>query len=92
MNVWFWLLVVGEIAIGVLFVLGIFTRVAAVIAVVIMLGAIHTKGRGEAWFVDKDFIILILAIVVALVGNGTYSLQKRCCSVCNGSCASAEKK
>jgi len=91
MNTWFWLLVVTEITIGTLFVLGIFTRVASPIAVVIMLGAMHTKGRAQGWFVDKDFMIAILAIVVALVGNGAYSLAKRCCKTCTGSCATDTK-
>jgi len=91
MNVWFWLLVVGEITAGALFVLGVFTRVAAAIVVVVMLGAMHTKGRSAMTFIDKDFMLAIIAIVIAMMGNGAYSLQRRCCRTCTGTCETGTK-
>jgi uncharacterized membrane protein YphA (DoxX/SURF4 family) len=85
-NVWFWLLVIGEITAGALIVLGVFTRFAAGFIIVVMIGAIHTKGRTQGWFVDKDMILAVLALGLALAGNGAYSLEKRCCKACTGSC------
>jgi uncharacterized membrane protein YphA (DoxX/SURF4 family) len=89
MNAWFWILVVLEIAAGALFVLGIFTRVAAAVIVAIMMGALHTKGRSAGWFVDKDMILAVLALGLAFTGNGAYSLAKRCCKTCTGACTTA---
>lgn len=85
MNVWFWLLVVGEITAGVLFVLGVFTRVAAAIVIAIMIGAMHTKWWATGWFVDKDMILAVLALGLAFAGNGAYSVQNRCSRMCSGS-------
>lgn len=88
MNAWFWLLVAGEILAGLLIILGIFTRVAAGIIIVVMIGAMHTLGRAPQWFVSKDMILAVLALGLAFAGNGSYSLEKRCCKTCTGACAS----
>lgn len=88
MNAWFWILVVLEITAGALFVLGVFTRVAAAVVIAIMLGAIHTQGWASGRFVGKDMILAVLALGLAFTGNGAYSLQNRCCRMCSGSCAS----
>lgn len=69
MNAWFWILVVLEIAAGALFVLGIFTRVAAAVIIAIMLGAIHTQGWASGRFVGKDMILAVLALGLAFAGN-----------------------
>lgn len=88
MNAWFWILVVLEIGAGVLFVLGMFTRVAAAVVIAIMLGAMHTKGRAFQ-AMEMDFILAGLALGLAFAGNGAYSVQNRCCRMCSGSCASS---
>jgi hypothetical protein len=86
-NVWFWLLVIGEITAGALIVLGVFSRFAAGFIIIVMIGAMHTKGRTPGWFIDKDMILTVLALGLALTGNGAYALEKRCCKVCTGSCS-----
>lgn len=88
MNAWFWILVVLEIGAGALFVLGIFTRVAAAVVIAIMIWAIHTQGWASGRFVGKDMILAVLALGLAFTSNGAYSLQNRCCKMCSGACAS----
>jgi len=84
MNAWFWILVVAEITAWTLFVLGMFTRIAAAIVVVIMLGAMNIKGWSFQTM-ELDFFLAVLAIGLAIAGNGAYSLQNRCCTTCTGS-------
>lgn len=87
MNAWFWILVVLEIGAGALFVLGIFTRVAAAVVVAIMLGAMNLKGWSFQ-AMELDFVLAGLALWLGFAGNGAYSLQNRCCKKCSGTCAS----
>lgn len=87
MNMWFWILVILEITAGALFVLGVFTRIAAAVVIVIMLGAMNVKGWSFQ-AAELDFVLAVLALGLAFTGNGAYSLQNRCCRMCSGSCAS----
>ena len=70
---------VAEVVIGAMFILGLFPRVAAVAVVIIMLGAMNTKGRAGTTFVEKDFMLAIIAIVLFATGAGSYSLTAACC-------------
>jgi len=85
MNAWFWILVVAEITAGTLFVFGIFTRIAAAIVIVVMLGAMNLKGWAFQTM-ELDFTLAVLALGLAFAGNGAYALQKLCCKSCSGSC------
>lgn len=85
------LLAIGEIVAWALFIFGIFTRVAAVFVVIVMLGAMNAKGRSGAAFVEKDFILLVLAIVVACTWTGKYALSS-CLPRCCGSSCDTENK
>lgn len=87
MNMWFWILVILEITAGALFVLGVFTRIAAAVVIVIMLGAMNVKGWSFQ-AMELDLVLAVLALGLAFTGNGAYSLQNRCCRMCSGSCAS----
>lgn len=85
MNAWFWVLVVAEILAWALFVLGVFTRLASAIVIVVMLGAMHTKGR-DFGAMELDFVLAGLALGLAFLGNGAYSLQNWCCKMCSWAC------
>lgn len=79
---------IAEVIVGAMFVLGLFPRVAAVAVVIIMLGAMNAKGRSGTTFVEKDFMLAIIAIVLFATGAGNYSLTAACC----GSACDTENK
>ena len=75
----------GEILAGLLFILGIFTRVASVIVLIIMIGAMHTKGRSFD-LMEIDIILAGMALGLFFTKNGMYSFQRLYYQSCRGNC------
>jgi putative oxidoreductase len=71
----------GELLGGVAIALGLFTRLAAVGLIIIMLGAIFTvtgaKGFGAVQGgYEYNFVLILVAMALALAGAGTFSLDR----------------
>lgn len=69
----------GELLSGLLFILGLFLPVAAVIITIIMLGAI-VKVHGSKGFAngaggyEYNLVLIIVAIGIALIGPGAFAI------------------
>lgn len=73
-TAWFWIVTISEIVIGVLFIVGLFTRLASIIAIIIMLVAMNTLGR--SWMqIQVPFILFVIAVAFFTSGPGKYSLS-----------------
>ncbi len=77
---WTGLAVSGELAAGLLFVLGLLTPVAAVLVVATMAVAIVTVHWPKGFFVQNggyeyNLVLVITAIAAALIGPGAFSLD-----------------
>ena len=71
----------GELLGGVAVALGLFTRLAAVGLIVIMLGAIFTVTGAKGFSAigggfEYNFVLIFVALAVALAGAGTFSLDR----------------
>jgi putative oxidoreductase len=79
----FWVIVVGltEVLGGLLLVLGLFTRVAALAVVIFMLNAIYvTSAKGFFWTAggfEYSLLILFVALYFLLRGSGGCSLDRK---------------
>src|SRR5919204_660776 len=75
---WFWVLVVAltELVGGLCLVLGLFTRVAALLVVIFMLNAVwFTSAKGFFWTQqgsEYSILILFVALVFLIRGGGEY--------------------
>jgi putative oxidoreductase len=80
---WFWVLVVGltELVGGACLVLGLFTRVAALLVVIFMINAVwFTSAKGFFWSAggsEYSLLILFAALVFLIRGGGACSLDGR---------------
>ena len=83
-TVWFWLAATGETLTGLLFILGIFLPLGALLAVIIMLVAFFgaLKGDMQQWMSAIAFLIASLGL--GFTGPGKYSLKNLCCKKCSG--------
>lgn len=69
-------LAVIEILGGVMFIFGIFTRVAGVVLGIEMLVAIFLTGLGRGWSAHElEFLLMALSFGLALAGSGSYRLM-----------------
>lgn len=68
-----------ELVAGIAMVLGAFTGVAGVLLAAVMIGALCTAklGRPLVGGYELDLALLAMAIGVALIGPGAYSLRKK---------------
>lgn len=79
----FWAIVVGltEALGGLLLVLGLFTRPAALFVVIFMLNAIYvTSAKGFFWTAggaEYSILILLAALYFLIRGGGAYSLDRK---------------
>ncbi len=70
----------GEFASGILFILGLFLPVAAIIITIIMAGAI-AKVHGSKGFAagaggyEYNLMLIVVAIGIALIGPGAYAIS-----------------
>lgn len=92
MNAWFWIVVVSEILAGALLVVGLFTRLASILIIIIMLVAMNSLGR--TWMqIQIPFMMLVIAVALFTSGPGRYSLSvwgnctRWICGTGNGMCA-----
>ena len=77
-----YLTIFGEIVGGTAIILGLYTRLAAVLSLPILLGAFWTHA-GNGWVFSNEgggwefpLLLVVLAIAVALNGNGAYAVRK----------------
>lgn len=71
---------VGELAGGLLFAFGLFTPLAAALIVIPMLIAIaKVHGKNGLWVTQNGYeynlVLIVIAVAVALIGPGDYSLD-----------------
>lgn len=77
-----YLTIFGEIAGGIALILGVYTRLAALLSLPILLGATWThlsngwlfSSEGGGW--EFPALLVVLAAAVALQGSGAYALRK----------------
>jgi len=82
-TVWFWLAATWETLTGLLFILGIFLPLGAVLAIIIMLVALFWahKGDMQQWMAAITFLIASLGL--GFTWPGKYSLKSLCCKKCS---------
>ena len=67
----------GELIAGILFVLGLFTRVACLLIIGVMGYIAFFIGKGVIWYDDQHpFLFVLLALVFFFTGPGNFSLDK----------------
>ena len=77
-----YLTIFGELAGGIAILLGLYTRLAAILSIPILAGAaaVHAangwvfSNQGGGW--EFPVLLILLAIAVALQGNGPFALRK----------------
>ncbi|MEJ0076103.1 MAG: DoxX family protein [Alphaproteobacteria bacterium] len=78
---WLTLVALTEFGGGILLVLGLFTRFAALAVVVFMIVAVHfTSGKGFFWTaggLEYSLLIGLVALVFLIRGGGDYSLDRK---------------
>lgn len=82
-EVWLMLVGIAEVGIGAMLILGLFVSWVAPILAIIMLGAMHTKGR---WLEQEglkgimlDLVFFFNMLVITIGGAGKFALQKLFC-------------
>lgn len=79
--VWVTLVALTEFIGGILLVLGLFTRLAALALVIFMIVAVHfTSGKGFFWTqggLEYSLLILFVGLVFLIRGGGEYSLDRK---------------
>ena len=80
-TLWVTLVALTEFVGGILLVLGLFTRAAALALVIFMIVAVHfTSGKGFFWTaggLEYSLLILLVGLVFLIRGGGDYSLDKK---------------
>jgi len=78
---WLTLVALTEFVGGILLVLGLFTRAAALALVIFMIVAVHfTSGKGFFWTqggLEYSLLILFVGLVFLIRGGGDYSLDRK---------------
>jgi putative oxidoreductase len=70
-----------ELFIGLFLLVGIFTKISAVISIIFLLFAILIAHKGKGYFIQSGgweyaLNLIILSIILVLAGGGKYSLTK----------------
>ena len=80
-TLWVTLVALTEFIGGILLVLGLFTRFAALALVIFMIVAVHfTSGKGFFWTaggLEYSLLIGMVGLVFLILGGGNYSLDKK---------------
>jgi len=94
-ETWFQIARAAEIVAGIGLILGIFTSLAAVLWLLVLLFAANSKGR-SIQKAEMDFAYIIMLVSLAFAWGGKYSLDgllchkhcasESCCSTGGGSC------
>lgn len=67
----------AEFIAGILFVLGLFTRIACLLIMGVMCYITFFLGKGDIWYHDQyPFLFVLLALVFFFTGPGNFSLDK----------------
>ena len=67
----------AELIAGILFVLGLFTRIACLLIIGVMCYIIFFLGKGIIWYDDQHpFLFVLLAMVFFFTGPGNFSLDR----------------
>jgi len=67
----------AELISGILFVLGLFTRIACLLIIGVMCYITFLLGKGIIWYDDQHpFLFVLLALVFFFTGPGNFSLDK----------------
>lgn len=67
-----------ELTAGILFFLGLFTRIAAILTIGVMGFITFFIGKGIIWYDDQHpFLFILLAIVFFVTGPGPVSIDKK---------------
>ena len=78
---WTFVIALTEALGGLLLVLGLFTRFAALAVVIFMINAVHfTSAKGFFWTaggLEYSLLILFVALVLLIRGGGDYSLDQK---------------
>lgn len=65
-----------ELIAGILFVLGLFTRIASLIIIGVMCYIVFFLGKGNIWYDDQHpFLFVLLALVFFFTGGGRISVE-----------------
>lgn len=90
---WAWMVAIVETGAGLAVIMGIWTRISAVLLAIIMIVAIISVKAGKGFqAVEIDIALLGLSLGIALIGCGKYSAcgscHKKDCTnqACNASC------
>ena len=68
---------VAELTAGILFVLGLFTRIACLLVIGVMCYITFFLGKGIIWYDDQHpFLFVLLALAFFFTGPGNFSLDK----------------
>ena len=88
-----WLVTIGEIAAGAALIAGIFTRIASVIVIIIMIGATILTAKATGFnSAIPTLVYLFAGVSLFLSGPGSFALAHCCGTKCdqdtcsNGSC------
>lgn len=64
---------------GILLILGLFTRIAAMIMLFTMAYISFFIGHGKVWYEDQHpFMFVLIALIYVVVGGGKWSLDRKC--------------
>ena len=74
-NVWFYLAIVGELAIILTALLGLWTRLGSIVLFVVMFFAMTAKKWGLP-AIELDLVLTWIGIVLFIAGPGKYSVSK----------------
>lgn len=77
---------------GIALLVGVFTSIASILIIIVMLVAIFGMKGLYLPAIDPDLSLLVMAIAVLLMGPGRFSVAASLCKGClgNGSCANKE--
>lgn len=68
---------IAELLAGVSLLIGLFTRIGALILILSMLFIISYVGRGRVWYEDQHpFLFVLLGLVFIFCGPGSWSVDK----------------
>ncbi|HEX4958784.1 MAG TPA: DoxX family protein [Lacibacter sp.] len=68
----------AELIAGILFVLGLFTRIACILTAGVMLFITFKLGNGIVWYNDQHpFLFVLIALVFFCTGPGNWSLDAK---------------
>ena len=88
-----WLTAVAELLTGIMLVLGIWTKFAAAILMIIMLVALFVVHIQNGFDAGTQYVLSLIAALAALMsaGGGKWCVTKRCCPCPAGGCCGGEK-